>query len=550
MLELTAIELSNHMLRIGQSQKAVDVLGSYLNNNPNSIPCKKSLAKITYDLKMWQFAKRLWHEILKDQPRDLESFLKLLHCLIEIDDMEHVDELYDKMFQLVSDLSGEIHKFKTDEIQALIYKQIFSHFQKDNIKKASDLLMLCSLPNSYAFNIIHKREGEDTDKELSDSAIKDRLDRSFYEWEEAGSTVPHMNTYNPTNVSDTEIELKCQKKLLLIMRKYFFYNPKINEQFRRHELPYHLENTAKALGFDVTYSWAEPFMRPDCFSIEEQIVEFDKLLNLIMLNRPDIILFDAFCENEVPGEYLGTIALKNAISALKEKIGFKFVVFYPDAWMESSKKAMEIVKPLVDVFWVNSTPLDDTRFKMLRTYVAPIPYSDNVVEVVPERKDINTAFLGSVQPYNYLRAIWLTLIKKESIPCQLFITNHIAKECHAGSTVDEYFNFMSRIKVTVNFAARQPGVVCITGRSWESIIAKSLLLEEDNREIRRFFAPFVHFIPFKTIHELDSYIRFFEKHEDIRQKIADRAFTWYRKLYSKEKLWYNLISLAFDDVNQ
>ena len=120
MLELTAIELSNHMLRIGQSQKAVDVLGSYLNNNPNSIPCKKSLAKITYDLEMWQFAKRLWHEILKDQPRDLESFLKLLHCLIEIDDMEHVDDLYDKMFQLVSDLSGEIHKFKTDEIQFLM----------------------------------------------------------------------------------------------------------------------------------------------------------------------------------------------------------------------------------------------------------------------------------------------------------------------------------------------------------------------------------------------------------------------------------------------
>ncbi|MBM2841982.1 MAG: hypothetical protein HW412_2510, partial [Bacteroidetes bacterium] len=96
--------------------------------------------------------------------------------------------------------------------------------------------------------------------------------------------------------------------------------------------------------------------------------------------------------------------------------------------------------------------------------------------------------------------------------------------------------------------ARNPSTRIITGRVWESILAKALLLEEENDEIKNYFVPFVHFIPFRSVNQLETYIRYFETHEDARRRIVNEASAWFQRRFSKERVWHSLIDVALRGV--
>ena len=82
--------------------------------------------------------------------------------------------------------------------------------------------------------------------------------------------------------------------------------------------------------------------------------------------------------------------------------------------------------------------------------------------------------------------------------------------------------------------------------NWEAISSGCLLLSEENEEIKNFFIPYLHYVPFKTRAELEQYLVFFSKNLEYLSRIVNAARQWYDTYYSREKAWAMIFNRAFN----
>jgi hypothetical protein len=542
LMELTAVELARFLDKQGHANKAVSILTDLLSRDARSASPKSlsALARLAYANKQWREAGVLWRMLADSPACDCEALAKCAHCLIE---QGQSSEAAPFIAKLAARLGMERDRWpaeKSDELLAVLYEQICLHVLGDDLPKAESALQLAARFPSYAAKISGCAETEPS-KDLSDQEILRRLDTAAREWEARGSTVPFLAQRCGTLRAEKSAGVAQGKKILLIMRKFFLDRA----DSREHELSVFFQTSARAVGLEVLFFPSEPLTNPKGAPPERQYAELDRLARLILSARPDAVIFDELCNQNPGGEYSGPEVFRNVLSALKARHPFKLVGFYPDSWMPDCLATIEYVRLFADVIWHlnHYPPRDRNDGGGAKMFWAPIPYPEALFQLGPVGKDIATAFVGGLYRYNFPRGLWLALIKSRGVPCQLFLSRHTAADSKAGASAEEYAAFMSRLRISVNFSARTASRKIMTGRAWESILSKSLLLEEDNAEITRFFVPFVHYIPFGNIEELSAYVSFFQRKEDARRSIAERAFTWFQRCYSKERIWGDLISL-------
>ena len=544
MLEITAFELAKYLVKTGHTDKASAILNDLIARDLRSVSprCVRTFAQIAYDCRNWNDAAVLWRIAAGADPNNIEAWIKLAHCLLELDQIADAEVCASKGKLLCERALQSDAEVDLDELLACIYQQICLHFLRNAWPKANDLLRLFGLPGSYLGRVTNGAGAANVGESLRDQDIQRRLDMALTQWEANRCTVPYLQQQHGLPGSESIFAMRPAKRILLVLRKYFLSR----SDSREHELAVFFQASARAVGLETLFFPADPFLNPAAITPEKQYSELDRLGRLILSAKPDLVIFDDLCNQQFGSEFIGPEVYRKVFCALKAMHPFKLVGLYADAWMPKSWTILDLTSSFLDVVWplAACSAASWERFPGTRVFWAPIPYPDHHFAVQPSGKDINAAFVGGLFDYNSPRGVWLTLIKLRRIPCQLFLSTHTMSGSKAGATPEEYAAFMSRLRISVNFSARATAKKVMTGRAWESIIAKSLLLEEDNEEIKRFFVPFVHYIPFKNIDELQAYLSFFERNESARRAMAERAFDWFQRLYSKERIWSGLLATA------
>lgn len=536
-LEAVGLALAEHLSGKQRHKEAADLLSQLMSNNPRGVTIQSvlALARLVYLSKNWEQAAELWNLVLAEAPRNLEALIKRAHCLVELNDTMAAARATERLRELLKEPSLRPVADELDSLLDLVYRCFFTHFENADDVKCQALLEVCGLPGSYAGAI--GRCAQDSQPGLSDEQIINRIDRAFEQWHD------NPKYLEAEAAAAVGLPVSTKTTVLLVFRQYFLGG----SNSREHELTVFLRESAKALGFRVLFFPAAVFHLGDRVTAEQQYEALDNLLRGLLTMRPQLVLFDELCRRRDPAPRLDREVYRNTLLELRKKLGFKLVAYYPDPWVPDTLEAIEYVSEFVDLVWHQNVALARRSSKAHadKLFPAPIPYLDSVFQSGAGPRTIGAGFLGSVYSYNYLRAIWCTLIRNRGVPCQLFIASHIKGGSPAGDTIEEYGSFLSRMRIMVNFSARTPSLKIITGRVWESIAAKALLLEEENEEILHYFVPFVHYVPFKNIVELDAYIRFFERHESLRQRIVEEAFAWFQRRYSQKRVWHQLFEAAF-----
>jgi tetratricopeptide (TPR) repeat protein len=543
LLEITAYELANYLIKNGHADKASGLLKDLIVKDPKAVTarCVRTLAQIAYECKSWPDAEALWRVASGAEPSNAEAWVKLAHSLIELGRQTEAESCVAKANALMASAPKDAGASAGNDWLAGIHEQICLSFLSNALPKAVDLVRIFSLPGTYLGSVTSRRNATDRGPSLQDADIHRRLQEALTQWEAGGYTVPYLQQRGAIAKEPAQNAWPA-RKVLLVLRRYFLGCA----DSRLHELGVFIETSAKAVGLEAIFFPADPFLNPTAIQPDQQYSELDRLGRTILSAKPDLVIFDDLCNQEAPGEYINPEVYRNVFRALKEQHPFKLVSLYPDSWMTKSWFTMEFTSSFLDVVWPLNfvPPATGAEIPGVKIFWAPIPYPEELFRIGPTGKDIGAAFVGSLFDYNSPRGVWLTLLQSRGIPCQLFLSTHTTSGSRAGAAPEEYAAFMSRLRISVNFSARSTGRKIMTGRAWESILARALLLEEDNEEIKRFFVPFVHYIPFTNIDELQAYFSFFERHEDARQAISERAYQWFLQLFSKERIWRDLIAVA------
>ncbi len=106
--------------------------------------------------------------------------------------------------------------------------------------------------------------------------------------------------------------------------------------------------------------------------------------------------------------------------------------------------------------------------------------------------------------------------------------------------IEEYITALSSVRMTFNtgFLFGDSGIA--TGRIFEAIMCRTLVLEEIFTPPHPHLVPFVHYVPISNAHEAVIYAQYFLAHPDKLTRITDMAFDWVTSQFSPQRFWANL----------
>lgn len=519
----TAIILAQQLTENRDYNAAAEFLTGIINKcQPVSIELVEAIARVAYDLKAWEQAQNLWRQVAELRPDDFESHLRAAHALIELNRPNEASVYASKLTRIELPIDPTI-----DRLVDPVYRQIAKYFKSGDLEKVEALLELCKLPGTYVNKVFGAERGD-----LSDQQIWQRLRDAQSAW---------SNSKKEIAARDAVLRDLSGRRVFMVLRQFFLGG----SRSRDHELTQALLKSANAAGLTTGFFIVEPFRLPGALTLEQQCLFADELVRQIETFRPDAVVFDELGQDVDP-RYLGRAALREVLTELRSKLGFKLIGIYQDAWDSNVIKSIQYAAEFADAVWYHGPEIQPERGAVHSATLCqmPYPYPDELFRNPDVSKDINAGFSGSVTGYNYLRALWFFGIQRFRIPVQLFLTAHERNRSPGGDSIESYARFISRMKIVVNFAARTPWSSLVTGRVWESMHAGALLLEEDNSETSKYFVPFVHYVPFKSLAEVHAYLSFFERHDEARCTIVQAAQKLMDRAYSKTRIWSEILNAA------
>ncbi|MBL96127.1 MAG: hypothetical protein CFH06_00760 [Alphaproteobacteria bacterium MarineAlpha3_Bin5] len=110
-----------------------------------------------------------------------------------------------------------------------------------------------------------------------------------------------------------------------------------------------------------------------------------------------------------------------------------------------------------------------------------------------------------------------------------------------------YATLISNSRGVLNISAHHPSVNghLVTGRVWEAIACRSLLVEQRNLGTESFFVPWRHFLPWVNPADLIHGWRIINRHENYRLRIANAAYEWALRHYNPSSFWRALVNHGF-----
>ncbi len=103
--------------------------------------------------------------------------------------------------------------------------------------------------------------------------------------------------------------------------------------------------------------------------------------------------------------------------------------------------------------------------------------------------------------------------------------------------IEDYINALSSFRMTFNtgFLLGDSGIA--TGRLFEAMLCRTLVLEEIFTPPHPHVVPFVHYVPISNAHETVMYAQYFLAHPEQMTRITDMAYDWVTQHFSPQKFW-------------
>jgi len=323
-------------------------------------------------------------------------------------------------------------------------------------------------------------------------------------------------------------------KVAIVFSQHINCNPEYIES----DFYYHLSRSSVQQGFDVR-----------CFNADEVQYEstavpqrpartrplkdaLDDLTAFLDGFRPDVVVTD--------GSYLSTgqSLAPSYWEASKATFGFKLLIFIADAHDENSMAAFwHDCAHLIGTFHGEAIELID-KHKTITLPTFPIDETAFDAEIA---KDIYVSFVGSDVRR---RREWMEPLIVAGIETTLRLHDRTKAK---APDYDEYYRLIKRSKLIFNNGYANAYINVTTGRFFEGILAKTLVLQQNGAPCDQYFVPFVHYIPVTNIDQLIAFSRFFLKNEAWRQKITNAARGFWDQHYATKLNWNFICARLFPD---
>ena len=327
--------------------------------------------------------------------------------------------------------------------------------------------------------------------------------------------------------SNYDIRTSDVKKISIVMPKYI----DCNAENIQSDITDHFIRSVKEtpLNVDIFFS--------DSISYSNYSSEGIKLLKEYLQKRmPDCIVIDGNYipkyKNSINSQFLNQIRINNKI---------KVITIIGDCYDVSSNTLGYWVEPSDIVVVLNHSckkhmnKLND--YEKSKVFFVPfLPFHEDSFASDVE-KDIDMSYIGS---RTRDRKLFLDSAFNGGI--DVFLKFH-DRSSNLGLSLDEYIEIIKRTKITFNNGWVGAGEDIMTGRTAESILSNTLLMNEHNKNpaILNYFTPFVHYIPVSNVHQFVCYSQFFLENEELMEDVTRSTKAFYIDHYSSEKFWIKLI---------
>ena len=215
----------------------------------------------------------------------------------------------------------------------------------------------------------------------------------------------------------------------------------------------------------------------------------------------------------------------------------KIVGYLLDSWLKPT--VFKETSALLDLVWDFSAPSlsiwqDPTVAK--KVICLPCPSANICTPKQPLLSHM--LFAGSVKGWNWHRAFWLSAIDRLKIPIKHSLSTHSPDGLSIMESYGLYMRRLADATCCFNLTMR-PDIdhTCIvTGRSFETILSGSLLVQETTPDMHCFFVSGEHYLEFASLAELSSITQFITEHKEEAEEIRRCGNAFAREHYSEEKL--------------
>ncbi|MBF0399729.1 MAG: glycosyltransferase family 1 protein [Magnetococcales bacterium] len=156
----------------------------------------------------------------------------------------------------------------------------------------------------------------------------------------------------------------------------------------------------------------------------------------------------------------------------------------------------------------------------------------------PEQPLIPQPFFAGGVSAKYIphRAFWLAGIERLGLPIQSKISSHMDDGLSPLDSFALYMRGLTDATCCLNFSMRSNQDHVVTFRSFEVVLSGALLIQEATPEMDAYFVAGDHYLPFSTLAELASVIRFITEQREEAEEIRRCGNAFARERYSDEKI--------------
>lgn len=335
--------------------------------------------------------------------------------------------------------------------------------------------------------------------------------------------LPFEEDLVPEAVATAALARHRHRRVLLVMRQFLTPGP----QAVMADLVTYMEICLTRLGLPVARFESHPADAADRAAFA------DRLRAAIADFRPDVILVDDLLASGASADPAVAPAALAVLQAAHDA-GIRLIGSYPDAWHPGVPARINQVAGLCDLFHLPHVGLASRLTPAAGGKVLhyPYPYVDPRPAATAEPPLPRACVVGRINWSNASRLVWWNEIAMAGLPVDFHPTIHGAERSAA-----DYAALVARYAVTINFTTRTTGMRIMTGRSIESPLVGSVLLEEACDDTAWFLRPWEHYVPFSTLQELGDHLTALLADAPRRQAIAAAGQDWVRRHFTGAQFW-------------
>jgi hypothetical protein len=299
-------------------------------------------------------------------------------------------------------------------------------------------------------------------------------------------------------------------------------------------------DTALNAGMDAHFVNADGVVRLDDSGenqpVSREIVE--EFVREIKAIRPQLLFFscnEAGCQDGFGPEL---------INRIRADVGCHTIGLNGDAWGPHMVDTVRSWTPVCDlVYHIAPNSLFATGDRLGgKAWLGPV-LVDGRAFFPGESRTVDLFFCGNGGIHR--RPGWLKWAQQvaDRHGMRADLRQHDRSRQHAPfPTNAAYAEALRRARMVLNLSSRGRGLKAMTGRSWQAIASGAVLLEENNAALPYYFAPFLHYIPFETMQDLDAGMKLFGTDPTLAEEIGAGAAAFHAEHYGEARCWAAILA--------